>query len=60
MTIKNIVKHECKHCEYFNLNSNKCLLDDTQGYESNICLNIGCTYYKEGNWQASIEKELNQ
>ena len=45
---------ECKHCEYFDLCANKCLLDNAKGYENKVCLHIDCANYEDGKWCSSF------
>jgi hypothetical protein len=44
------VEKECKHCEYFDLSTNKCLITGEKCYENKECLPQGCQNYKKGEW----------
>ena len=42
---------ECKHCEYFDLFTNKCSITEEKCYkDKKECLQKNCKNYKEGEW----------
>lgn len=44
---------ECKHCEYFDLFTNICLIDNEKCYENKKCLRDVCNNYEPGKWCTS-------
>lgn len=41
---------QCKHCEHFDLSTNKCLITGEKCYENKECLPQDCKNYKKGEW----------
>lgn len=41
---------ECKHCEHFDLSTNKCSITGEKCYENKKCLQQDCKNYKNGEW----------
>lgn len=50
---------KCKHCKYANLFDNKCLIDDRKLYDKGVGLVQGCKNYKDGDWVAEMNCEIN-
>lgn len=50
---------ECKHCEYANLYDNNCLIDGRKLYDYGLQLTQDCKNYKDGDWTAEMNAEMN-
>lgn len=46
---------ECKNCEFCDLSSNVCLIDNLKCYEKGIKIHSECNNYLKGTWTENFE-----
>lgn len=49
---------ECSNCEYFDISTNKCLIDGRKGYYKGEPLISDCDNYEQGHWGTPEEIEV--
>lgn len=51
---------KCRYCRFANFIINKCLIDDRKLYDKGVGLVQGCKNYKDGDWVAEMNCEINR